>query len=246
MKMTYAGDTLWTSEINGSWEDFTVTEMHNGSIAVTGSPEFYMIILDSTGVFQTAWNYGGPQTDALQGACLLNDGGMILTGNTHSFGTSQLTVNSYIVKTNSSGVSGCNETSIIPILPDYNCNIGSRGIERISKPTTTYNHSPLDYWPPQVIANICGGVNIEDITTRHLSLHPNPASSFVEINFNVIPDNKAMKISVVDVVGKIVYTKKEYVSEHYKLDISDLPGGLYIINCNNEHQTYSGKLIVVE
>jgi len=79
---------------------------------------------------------------------------------------------------------------------------------------------------------VTGTVGIETNKSSHsVNLYPNPASSSVNINSNSFMES----ISVSNVLGQTIMKIADIESESYKLNVSDLSSGLYIVDIQNEN-----------
>lgn len=96
---------------------------------------------------------------------------------------------------------------------------------------------------PKLEVTYSGQNMVSDINTEQFLLSPNPAHSFININF---PNNTTspVVISVIDAIGNCV--KSIYVpnnSNEINLEISDLADGIYLMSTNNG---YSKKFVVTK
>ncbi len=111
IKVTAAGDTLWTSKIGGPEWDFCnqAAALNDGGIALfgttysfgSGEGDFYLVRLDSEG--DTLWSraYGGSSMETGESIAVASDGGFYLVGSTTSFGAGASDM--YVVRTDSNG-----------------------------------------------------------------------------------------------------------------------------------------------
>jgi hypothetical protein len=82
----------------------------------------------------------------------------------------------------------------------------------------------------------------------NLSLIPNPAFPVVHIRFSLGGDSETL-ISVCDLSGRVVHTRKFSASEGentYLIDLSSLSGGVYLVQVQAGGQRAVEKLIVLE
>jgi len=112
------GDTLWTKTYGGSLDDYGLAVQQtkdNGFIIAgetysfgAGSDDAYLIRTDING--DTLWTkaYGGSLSDYASSVRQTLDGGYILAGRTASYGSGSQDV--YLIKTDSLGNSGCNQS----------------------------------------------------------------------------------------------------------------------------------------
>jgi len=123
----------------------------------------------------------------------------------------------------------------------------------------TYTYSPADpYSTAQfrygiLMTNLEAGdiVYIDDLsaetteplsitknTLENVSLYPNPASGYVNIN-NLNDAN----IKIYNVLGEVVKSEKALSNEH-AINISNLSSGIYLVKLTSEGQTATKKLII--
>lgn len=81
-----------------------------------------------------------------------------------------------------------------------------------------------------------------DKTNLNLNLFPSPATSFTNLS---IPDGYFSEISVYDITGKEVLkiNKTFYSGENYRLDISNIPNGYYVVTLSGDSNKLSSRLI---
>ena len=98
-----------------------------------------------------------------------------------------------------------------------------------------------------------GPVGISDIEFEDnefiISVFPNPGSEWINIDFQkslqFLNDN--LRLSIVDITGKLILNEsfRSDGSGIYRLDVSNLPQGIYIYQLSNgTEEVYSGKLVV--
>jgi len=131
------------------------------------------------------------------------------------------------------------ETDIFPYLPG----------DSTENPSHTYIANGT-YTVNLIVSNECGsdtisqtvtitGLGISSSKFEHLSVYPNPANDFVNINFENI--HNAI-VEVKDLTGKILIQNKIH-SNHNIISISNLAKGVYIMNIKNESGITSLPLI---
>ncbi len=83
----------------------------------------------------------------------------------------------------------------------------------------------------------------EFIVENNVKVYPNPASNYVVLNFPKVIN--LVQIEMIDVNGKIVFTKKEKsISNEYKIDIKDFSDGIYFINLSSENLKNTYKVLI--
>ena len=75
---------------------------------------------------------------------------------------------------------------------------------------------------------------------ENVSVYPNPANNQVTISRDV---TDKMDIQLIDVTGKLIF-RKEIISSEFKLDVSDLMRGIYLLRLNSENKTSTTKLVI--
>lgn len=83
---------------------------------------------------------------------------------------------------------------------------------------------------------------------RQLSIYPNPASKQLTINIK-LEFSLSTDLRIIDLTGKTVKELSQELAHEngiYKarLDISDLPAGIYFVRIKQQDQVFSKKLIV--
>jgi Secretion system C-terminal sorting domain len=85
----------------------------------------------------------------------------------------------------------------------------------------------------------------DKILSSQISIAPNPASDFINFNFN-LSENKNINIQVLNTVGQVVFAQKyaQILRGSEKMDVTHLQSGLYIVQISDGvKQTYK-KVIV--
>ncbi len=92
------------------------------------------------------------------------------------------------------------------------------------------------------IANQSSGIEQTEKSPEMVSIHPNPGSGVFTISTH---ENQEGKIEVYDVIGrKIQSLKLNRDISIYKLDLSDNPKGVYIVNLVSTQKTQSKRIIL--
>lgn len=93
------------------------------------------------------------------------------------------------------------------------------------------------------------GIQEEIVQNESLHLYPNPSSDFVTLNY-LQPEENDMTISILDISGKVLFTKvyqnlaSGNLIENYPLE--NLPSGTYFVKTRSGRYTSNQKLIVVK
>jgi len=94
------------------------------------------------------------------------------------------------------------------------------------------------YWD-----GIISGFNINKAEIKSLSIYPNPAQSEVSI---ILPfeQKSLVSITVVDVTGRVVYSKQTVASEMETINVSALSNGIYMVAVKQGIETLTQKMFV--
>lgn len=170
------------------------------------------------------------------------DGGFIASGFSTSFGN--VNGDGWIVKTNSVFQAGCYDQQ--------------QGMSDRTQPWTVASYTPVDY------ANVFGihsagilqknGINMlkscflnsvpEEQNDLFLVLYPNPASDYVNLLFESIPESASV-LSVTDMQGKVLFTQPIASAQtDFQIHVSDLPDGVYFLIINSETKLYQRRLVI--
>jgi len=201
------GNLLWSKIYGGPKVDafYEIVNMADSGFAFTGFTESFgighrgsdsanvmLIRTDANG--DTLWTrtYGGTKMDEVFGLVKTDDEGLVILAYSSSFGTDSL--DAYLIKTDASGNSNCNETPCAPfvfapatIVSATSPQITS-GVSVALAPFTEIN-------PPtheNVLCFILGTNNVES-SSDGFTLFPNPAANQLTI------DNGQLTISSIDV-----------------------------------------------
>ncbi|MDR0603070.1 MAG: T9SS type A sorting domain-containing protein, partial [Bacteroidales bacterium] len=81
-----------------------------------------------------------------------------------------------------------------------------------------------------------------------LKVYPNPANTHFTIDYALPSSNDRVQLNVVDITGKIVYTKnlgvKDAGNHSERLDCSNLPSGFYFVNMIIGRHNKTAKIII--
>jgi SprB repeat/Secretion system C-terminal sorting domain len=134
IKTDVNGDTLWTQkygiDFSAEWGN-RVQQTNNGDFIIVGgnndntAGNGIVMKTDNSGIPIWIRSFGDTGDDALDGLEINSDGGFLLTGRTSSF--SVVGMDTYFIKTDSMGMSGCNQTSLSYNLAPYGPTVSNGG-----------------------------------------------------------------------------------------------------------------------
>lgn len=135
-------------------------------------------------------------------------------------------------------ISKITHVRIIDVIGILDDNLGSKDKDGrlINDPyPTPYPSCGFDINAIGVLHNADGTQNIP-IRNLHLSIYPNPAADFLQIDNNLYPANSY--IIIYNTQGQIVY-KEQYTGS--TVDVRHLISGSYIIRLQNDHYVYQTR-----
>ncbi|MBK8586568.1 MAG: T9SS type A sorting domain-containing protein [Bacteroidetes bacterium] len=258
IKTNSLGDTMFAKTYGGSLIDecYEVIQTNDGgyilcgrSFSFTASADYdvYVVKTNSLGILQWSKTYGSTgiasATDIAYSIDQTNDGGYIIAGETATLGAGFKNV--YLIKTDSLGNSGCNESIPATVSSDFHPQV-------IAAPTLTSVGGILSFPATQVnsgssATNICLSNDIADTHSDFAAtIFPNPFSSIVSLNFN-IGNEKLISISIIDVTGRIAKSiltnNLSSGNNSIDLDLSELKNGMYFCKINSDKNSQTIKLL---
>jgi subtilisin-like proprotein convertase family protein len=97
----------------------------------------------------------------------------------------------------------------------------------------------------QITVNTCAKISTDEAGIN-VNLLPNPTSSFVEIQFNSLANNKAI-INIDNILGQSIYTQQVNTQEgmnNYKLDVREFTKGVYVVSVKQDGKSIAKRLII--
>jgi hypothetical protein len=77
---------------------------------------------------------------------------------------------------------------------------------------------------------------MDDPTAGNFNLYPNPATSTITLNWNTSVDLKA--IAILDISGKMIFSKNISSQGNVQIDIGQLPAGIYMLQTIGAEERY--------
>ncbi|HXD91907.1 MAG TPA: T9SS type A sorting domain-containing protein [Bacteroidia bacterium] len=187
-----------------------------------------LVKTDSTGTIQWSKSYGSTSDE--QGLILesANDGGFVVGGTSRGFvGTGGL----YIIKTDSNGNSGCNESNLT-IASSAAPFIMANAATQVSKGTNTISY-PTIFTRVGATTTLCATAEINHLTVEknnQLTVYPNPSNEQITIRSTT----EIGLITIYNLLGEIALQVKNN-NVQAQIDISKLATGVYIIEVNGKY-----------
>lgn len=94
----------------------------------------------------------------------------------------------------------------------------------------------------KAIVSCVAGVGINDvINTNEINIYPNPSNGIYNVS---LPENENFQISIIDIMGREVYTKSITNIKSLSIDISDQASGLYMMKLKSVKGTVIKKIVL--
>ena len=90
------------------------------------------------------------------------------------------------------------------------------------------------------VLNITTPTSIDNVANKPFRFSPNPAQDFIEFSGNI----HATEVSIFNLEGKQIKSWKLEHHNNTKLDIHDLPNGLYILSVHTKSKSYKEKIMI--
>jgi hypothetical protein len=223
-----------------------------------GGVDGYIAQFNSSGEIGWMKTYGGESKDVFFQVIPTSDDGFLLSGYNRSFTTSFS--NGWVIKTNERGDCACNQsaTEILPII-DVVLDFATPEIESYA-----VDEEPTDWLVSVLDANDIGldlmcSFGIEDDDTdseeevtavseaqgqMNFQAYPNPTEGMVYLS---MPNTLEERILEVYSISGLLITRKRVPPAHegiFPLDLSNLGGGVYIIQMTWSEGVYSKRLTI--
>ncbi|MEO5572760.1 MAG: T9SS type A sorting domain-containing protein [Bacteroidia bacterium] len=253
IKTDVNGDTLWTKCYGGSGDDYvnSVQQTNDGGYIIAGRTtsfggniEGYLIKTNGNGdtLWTKSFGYLGGN-DYVRCVQQTNDGGYIIAGYTASFGSGYVDV--YLIKTDSLGNSGCNESSTATIV--------STTATQVTTPTTIVTSLPTIVTTPATLVGsggtfttLCTSVGIAPNSNFQLpiSFSPNPFHSSTTLTLNDAFSFKDLTLSIFSMEGRMIRTFPVSANETV-IERNELAAGIYFYKLTNKEAVKGiGKLVI--
>jgi len=240
------GDTLWTRILNSPERDvlYSVIQTPDEGFAFTGYAYInqgqvsYIGKLDLNG--DTLWMKSNSIYQWSEGYSISSttDGGYLCTGSCGMFGG---VVDVFLIKTDSSANSGCNQGHVSFNVSTLQTTISTPTIYSAATSNIevqTINVQSLNY--NILDSTICSSVSINEIGNKiFLAVSPNPASSTFTIDGG---DVQNLKLEIYNLLGLKVYETK--YMEPLTLNFELFPKGIYLVRLQSEKASAVLKLII--
>ncbi len=229
------GDTLWAKLYGGPVTDecYEVIQTPDGgfvlcgksfSFSAAGDYDVYVVKTDAQGVVEWSKTYGGSTSSSHNeiGRSIDRtiDGGYVIAGESmYGFGVGLK--NMYLIKTDATGNSGCNEGDPATITSNLLPQITTPTLSTSSGGTATLPATQVNSGTTQT--DLCLSLGVQDVVVpgNALVAYPNPASDVVYIAGGVLSKG----LTVLDPLGRILTV----IPDRYRVDVSRWANGVYTL-----------------
>lgn len=246
-----SGGLIWSKAYGGINSDigFALQLTSDGGFIITGRIESYglgigdtyLLKTDSMGNRQWMKTYGMIGYEHCYSVNLTNDGGYILAGFTLDT-TSGSLAKTYLIKTDSLGVSGCNE-SPLNISPIISSTVDSSITMITTFPLTTVVSPPTSVGLPTFQTETLCYVGMDELQDKKYSvfLFPNPATNELRIQDSEL---KIETVEIYNVLGEKIFSQPSpNQSKQVTVNISELAPGMYFLALTNNEGKRTVKFV---
>jgi len=258
LKTDSAGGVEWSHAYGGASTDaaYDVHILPGNGFLVSGFTEslgyghrmasgfddanIYLMKTNDTGAVQWMEVYGDGLQDEAFRSSLAADGGYLVGGFTKNF-LSNDSSQAIIIKTDSMGISGCHEDTVMPA--DSLFMIASRDTtfeQRSGIPIGNFNLIVNSALPANDDACLFSKINSPE-KSNSFEVYPNPFSDYLNVNTG----SQKSIIRITDALGNECMRMND-APETVKLNTSSLTNGIYFITISNEKIQESKILILAK
>ncbi len=250
-KLDLNGSIIWNKNYGNTGDDMAVSIFENmgGDLVIAGTSfssglgdaDFYLFSIDSVGGQKWSLGFGGADNDVcyqMQGTL---DGGYIMTGFTESFGNGK---EIYLVKTDASGISGCNPRNVISIPGTGTLVAGNVNYGATSGGNSMFSLSLSMISVPGSDSTLCSSITHAEILapSQAIKLYPNPASHILYLEHH-----GPGTLQLTDMLGRVVLNMElPNSSSTHAINIAEIPKGVYVYRITTKEGQATGKLMVGE
>lgn len=232
-KLDSLGNFIWAKKLGGTQDDksFSISIDNNSNVYTTG---FYRSLVDfdpsaiSTYTLNTGTNYN------LFVQKLDQNGNFVWAGDVGGTGTAYkyYAGNSVYVNNNEIFVGG-NVTATFDADP-------TSGIFNMTASSTTSSDAFI-----LKLSNSGTTTSISNYDSKdNFKIYPNPSSQEITIELN--SENKMSQIIITNYLGEQIIKMDNIENNLQKININNLPAGIYQVSINSNNQIFSSKLVIVK
>lgn len=245
LKLDSLGSVIWSKAYGGiEYESGqSIEQCHDGNLAITGHTRSFgagdedvlLLRLQSDGEVISATAIGSDKGDFGRSIKQTNDLGFVIAGYTNGFGVNHSDV--YLIKTDSTGINGCHDTSVVvessAITHTINSvvsSVGSAGKAGTPATLTGFTIST----PSEPCDFVIGTSELK--YKEDLLVYPNPTQGNINLDLEG-SGSEEVCITVRDLMGRVIQMSNQTFPS--TMDLSNLSIGLYLIHVVSERTSHS-------
>jgi hypothetical protein len=230
------GDSLWTKTFYGG-AAFSIQQTANGGYIVVFGYNAYLMKTDANG--NPIWTQTFTNGD-INSVQQTSDGGFIVGGYTNNFGAGL--VDFYLIKTDSNGISGCNQANYTPMESSMLMQISSPATVTVSIPTIVTNSS-FTVSNGGDITTPCISVGINKTASNNLFfISPNPSTGDFIISFDRAIMNG--NVEILNILGENIFSENTFNESKKEINLKNISSGIYFVKVFDGEKSYCKKLII--
>jgi hypothetical protein len=266
MRVNTDGEIQW-AKTYGTWSNdhgTNLVHIENDLYAVAGASggfgqgglDFFTLWLNDEGDLKHATSYGGEIKDVAHGAIKTNDDGILIVGETRSYGEGFYSA--LAVKVDQDGRCACNNANSSGIeIANVEFAVGSAGlvlgVEEMESGSSDFLNSTGDIIsnevlcsdaPIESVPNSADGNQMQEANAQRLTLYPNPSNGPVM----AMVKTERMVTSLLEVFnmeGKVVYQRTlEGTNGIQQVQLDNLTTGIYLTRLSSEQRVETARLII--
>ncbi len=254
VKTNSAGNTLWSKTYGGIDVDLgnSVQQTTDGGYIIAGNTyafgagswDAYLIKTEADG--DTLWTktIGAADDDRGNSVKQTADGGYIITGHSQSFGAGYHDV--YMIKTDATGNSGCNQENPPTLVTTAATLVSSTTTITAPSATIVTGTETVTDRNTGTVTTLCTIVgSYEPAGSDLFSVYPNPCNTYFTLQLNTAFAINNTVLNVTDISGRLVHTTGIY-NRKSELDITSLTKGIYFITLHNNEGVATRKIEIVK
>ncbi|MCW3071112.1 MAG: hypothetical protein JWO44_1002 [Bacteroidetes bacterium] len=152
----------------------------------------------------------------------------------------------YLFKGDASGITGCTLTTAASTdnaftgFFDNNAPITASGTTITT--AATYTAAALTLTTTTLCSSVVGIE--EEMLDKYISVYPNPANSSIEISLDEQLTKGAVEVKIYDLFGRLLSTKSSSAVSGLKLDVQEIPSGIYLLTILADDHSYSKRVVI--
>lgn len=152
----------------------------------------------------------------------------------------------FLFKSDAAGTTGCTLTTAaatdntFTALFDNSAPITAAGTTITTAATYTAAARTLTATP---ICSSIVGID-EEMLDKYISVYPNPAGNTIEIALDDQLPKEALDVKIYDLFGRLVYTKSVIADSGNKIDVREIPSGMYLLTLVSGDSSYSKRVVI--